>query len=306
MIKAVKTLQKIEDCLTFDQGAKYRGFLRQCVAQVDDAYNPKTEYFRSHLGASMIGRKCMRELWYSFHWVKKSINNGRMIRLFNRGHLEEARFVAILMTIGCNVWQFDENGKQFKITGVFGHYGGSLDAVVNNCPDLEPDDVALAEFKTHGDKSFQKLKLEGLKEAKPEHYVQMQTYMAKYKLKYGLYLAVNKNDDELYGEIITLDMEVCDTFEKRATTIITVDTPPKKISSNPAWKDCKYCSYVDTCHYGKAPDKNCRTCINARPRLDDSRLWYCDKKHINLDSTQQQEVAISCDEYRANPLIFKE
>ena len=41
-----------------------------------------------------------------------------MLRLFNRGHIEEARFIAMLLTIGMPVYQQDAEGKQFRI-----HFG---------------------------------------------------------------------------------------------------------------------------------------------------------------------------------------
>ena len=45
--------------------------------------------FRSHLGASVIGNKCKRAIWFNFRWVKKPEFSGRQLRLFNRGHKEE-------------------------------------------------------------------------------------------------------------------------------------------------------------------------------------------------------------------------
>lgn len=63
--------------------------------------------FREHLGASVIGDECHRKLWYQFRWVIKSDFDARMLRLFNRGHLEEERFIDYLRGIGCVVRPFD-------------------------------------------------------------------------------------------------------------------------------------------------------------------------------------------------------
>ena len=62
--------------------------------------------FRDHLGGSMIGRPCDRELWYGFRHAARPNFDGRMLRLFNRGHLEEPRFVKSLESIGATVYEF--------------------------------------------------------------------------------------------------------------------------------------------------------------------------------------------------------
>src|SRR4051812_24091994 len=55
---------------------------------------------RSHLGASSIGEECWRKLWYTFHWVKLQQAEGRMRRLWNRGHREEEIFEGFLFWAG--------------------------------------------------------------------------------------------------------------------------------------------------------------------------------------------------------------
>lgn len=60
------------------------------------------------LGASQIGRECERQLWYGFRWATMGeAFDGRMLRLFNRGHREEAVFVEELRGIGCDVRDVD-------------------------------------------------------------------------------------------------------------------------------------------------------------------------------------------------------
>lgn len=44
---------------------------------------------RSHLGASVIGHPCKFYLWASFRWAHEERFDGRMRRLFQRGHWEE-------------------------------------------------------------------------------------------------------------------------------------------------------------------------------------------------------------------------
>ena len=298
MILATKTLAAIEQALEKDQGARYRGLLRETMAKVEDAYNPKEEQFRRHLGASLIGRECARELWYSFHWATSKRHDGRMVRLFNRGHLEEGRFVALLQLIGCEVWQHTQDGKQFRISGHRGHFGGSLDAVVKALPDLPAGVPALAEFKTHGEKSFLKLTANGVLQAKPEHFIQMQCYMGYYSLSYGLYLAVNKNTDELHGEIIQFDATVADRYAARAGMVIDSRTPPPKINTSPGWFACKFCDHRPVCHLKELPAKTCRSCVNSTAH--DNGTWLCGIKPSPSILTEEDQLK-ACFSYTSNP-----
>lgn len=68
---------------------------------------------RTHLGASLIGHECKRYLWYVFRWVHHHEHSGRMQRLFNRGHREEARFIEWLEGIGAQVWYENREGLMF-------------------------------------------------------------------------------------------------------------------------------------------------------------------------------------------------
>lgn len=277
---AVKTMAAFEEAVARDGGNSFRGWLGRVIPHIGDAYRSDEEGFRSHMGASVIGHPCARKVWYDFRWATKQKPTGRMLRLWNRGHLEEARFIALLLTIGCNVIQQDENGKQFRISDVGGHYSGSGDGMADGIPDLPPGTRALTEFKTHNDKSFKKLKDEGLRLSKPLHYIQMQQYMSKMGLAAGLYLAVNKNDDEIYGEIITLDSECADKYLHRAIQIIPLHEPPKKISEQPGWFECKWCDHRAPCQLGAEPQRNCRTCEWVEP-LPDGR-WSCNNKERQM------------------------
>jgi len=274
MLIATKTLSAIEAALTLDQGAKFRGLLKDLMPLAGDAYDTKNEEFRTHLGASLIGRNCDRKLWYSFRWATSKQFDGRMLRLFNRGHLEEPRMVALLKMIGCEVWQHTTDGKQFRITGHRGHFGGSLDAVVEGIPDLPANEVCLAEFKTHGEKSFTKLIEAGVTAAKWEHFVQQQMYMAYYDLKWSLYMAVNKNTDALHAELVQFDPIIYGKYAKRAIFVIEAITPPKRINESPSWFGCKFCDHKEVCHKpGVPPARNCRTCLHSR--VGDKGEWFC-------------------------------
>lgn len=293
---AVKTMAAIEAQIESDQGAKFRQCLGQVIGMMGDAYRGQEPPFRKHLGASVLGDKCARKLWMGFRWFTRPRFPGRVLRLFNRGHLEEARFIAMLMCIDVTVWQQDENGKQFRISFAGGHGGGSGDGVGYGIPDA-PDAYVQLEFKTHNEKSFKKLKEEGVRFSKYEHYVQMQTYMRKQGLALALYCAVWKDTDEIYMELVPLNPEFADQRIAHGTEIVFMPEAPKKIGNPPSpgnW-DCKWCDQRAACHglISKVIDRNCRTCVNSKPLP--SGEWQC-TLHNKLLTELDQYTA--CGDYK--------
>lgn len=287
---ATKTLAKIESVIKADQGSSYRGKLGEVIMHVGDAYRTGTDGHRSHLGASGLGQECARAIWYNFRWATKSNFSGRLMRLFNRGHLEEARFIAMLLAIGCQVYQQDANGEQFRISFAEGHAGGSGDGVVIGLPDLPDGTPALAEFKTHSEKSFKELEAKGMRTAKFQHYVQMQLYMRKMGLAVGFYLAVNKNNDALYGEIVHLDTAVADQFIDRGTQLVWMQDPPVKLNESPGFFMCKWCDHRPVCHLKAKADVNCRTCAHSKPVA--GKAWECTLYQMNIDKETQLKGCI--------------
>lgn len=258
---------------------------------IDDHWrNNQTSGHRYHLGASVLGRSCVREVWYKFHWWHAVRHTGRLLRLFNRGHREESHVVENLRKIGAVVEDVDVAGNQYKHTSLWGLLGGERDAAVSNLESFGLDGKGLLEIKTHGEKSFKALQDKGLLTSKPEHFIQMQMYIAWFELDWGLYYAVNKNTDEVYVAFVPRRPEVADQYTKRAREIITSPLPPKRISDDPTWWVCRFCDYKRHCHgesndNGKElvvaqPDKNCRTCEHVELRLGDENdpsghAWVC-------------------------------
>lgn len=228
---------------------------------------------REHLGISIIGEKCSRKIWYSWRWVKLEQFSGQMRRLFQRGHDEEAKFIKMLFWMGFKIKQYSDEGKQYKISVLNGHYGGSTDskAII---PWL-PDEPVILEFKTHNDRLFKELKANKVAIAKPQHYSQLCGYAKYFGFKYGLYCAVNKNTDELYFELVELNSTWGDDLEAKAQHIIYAKVAPNRISDNSSYYECKYCNYNGICHFAQAVEINCRSCRFARP-VENAR-WTCDK-----------------------------
>lgn len=250
---------------------------------------------RSHLGASILGRKCAREIWYHFRWAAKELFEGRMLRLFDRGQREEERFAEWLRMAGAEVWTHDETQPrkpdgtfpQYRISGWGGHFGGSLDGVGRGIPDLPPGTPFLCEFKTHNDKSFKVLVEDGLCASKPEHFAQCQTYMFRMGLPWALYLGINKNDDSIFPELIQANPTEGERLFNRAGEIINSETPPPRIATSPRMiaYACRFCTFKDICHGGADPEHNCRTCQFSR--LGDGGKWFCGVFNAELSKDAQ-------------------
>ena len=229
---------------------------------------------RHHLGASVIGGACLRATWYGWRWAYIENHTGRMYRLFRRGHLEEVQVVEGLRVAGAAVDEVDPaTGKQFTFSDHDGHFGGSHDGRLvweHAFGDSRP---RLLECKTHNLKSFAQLSTKRVQQAKPAHFHQMQIYMHYFGFHAGLYVAVCKDNDERYYEVIPYKPELAKLLVDRARDLIDAHAPPARINSDPSWFICKMCSYREICHYDEAPAKNCRSCSYAYPV--ENGAWHC-------------------------------
>tara|TARA_Y100000996_G_scaffold221005_1_gene173958 strand:- start:9516 stop:10592 length:1077 start_codon:yes stop_codon:yes gene_type:complete len=275
------------------------------ITLIYDAWKSEqsTQAPRTYLGGSMIGHECERYLWYSFRHCVAEEFSGRMYKLFNRGHLEEYRFVEDLKRIGVVVHEFDKNGKQFEYKDIGGHASGHLDGACKGLPE-EPDTWHLLEFKTHSLKSFNKLKKEGCKKSKPQHYAQMQVYMLWSKLPRAYYMSVCKDNDELYGEFIEKDEQYAKKLLERAKRVITSDRPPERCTDKSNAFICRFCSIRDMCWgtngiTAPLPFKSCRTCVHSTAELDGDGRWFC-----ALHSKDIEDTSKPCDKHLLNPHLL--
>lgn len=265
-------------------------------AQLESA---QEDGMREHLGASLIGRVCERELFYSFRWALPTTFEGRMLRLFERGHLEEFRFEKWIEEISEQFWAIDpRTNSQIRVSDLYGYFGGSLDGVVRSPAGYEGD--FLTEFKTHSLKSFEKLKMNGVKDSKPEHYVQMQIYLHyKPQLKGALYFAICKNDDQLYIEYVERDEQCAlDNIDKAKRIIVAKEPPAPHDKASEYNFYCKhFCDFTTICEFGggrKDPHKTCRSC--AFIKLTEEG-WMCSNDDVDRKIMTGEEQKQPCEKY---------
>jgi len=236
-----------------------------------------------------------------------------MLALFMRGHREEPVLIADLVKVGANVYDRDpKTGKQFRYSSFGGHFSGGMDGVANNVPHIEG--WTMLEFKTLNKDKFKKYTkhaaLNGGKAVEamaPKYYAQMQVYMKWSGLKQCLFIAVNKNCDERFAEVVPYDEVAASYCFELAERIIDSSEPLAKFSDDPFNYVCNYCGAQDICQgsqTGGPPTvaaMNCRTCVHSTPMKDgEGAVWRCEKKHKELSF---QEQAMGCDQHLYLPSL---
>lgn len=236
---------------------------------------------RNYLGASEIGEKCLRKLFYKFRWCGREQFDGRMLRLFARGDREEPVVCELLEGAGFIVSTPAKDGEtDFQFKDCAGHFAGTADGVVSE----DNENWYLLEIKTWkilGGGNFNDLKRQGVKECEPKYYAQMQTYMGQLGLENALFIAVCKENDDIHMEWVPfnrLDFEVC---LSKAEAVIGATTPPDRISNDPKTFSCRYCTFNRLCHENiplPQSSHHCRNCRFASPGPAGS--WDCAKNQI--------------------------
>lgn len=228
------------------------------------------------LGASQIGGACDRAIWYGFRHVAMAQFDGRMLRLFDTGHREEARVIEDLRAAGVTVYDIDpDTGEQFTFTAVDGHFVCKLDGAGEGFK--ESAALHVIEIKTMNAKGFALLKKDGAQKTKPLYWAQCQIAMHLSKTDRCALIVVCKDTDEIYMERIKLDQAEAMKLIARAEKIIYTDTLPQKISADPSFWQCKFCDYFKVCHQKAEPLVNCRTCAHATPERTGDGAWSCAK-----------------------------
>lgn len=255
----------------------------------------ETNKFRlTRIGASGIGNECSRSIWYDWRGYDKSSFDGRMLRLFRTGHLQEDRIVADLKLADFSVWEVDpETNQQWTYNDSTGHFVAKLDGVIKGVPGAEKTPHTL-EIKTHSKKSFDEVKKYGVIRAKPVHYAQMLTGMrfSDAGLRRALYVALCKDNEEYYIERVIYDETEAAKLAEKIEAIIRATMPPARSCANEQYYGAKWCDYFQVCFKNKTPIRTCRSCEHAEPI--DGGVWICGLLKIELTPDDQLKA---CEHY---------
>lgn len=266
-----------------------------------------TEKPRPYIGASIAGHHCDRYIWLNFHWAfyYQKPNEGRMELLFKRGQREEEYVKYNLEAIG-----LEPKYMLFQQLDIYYgcHVAGHPDGIIPSGVYEAPKAAHNLEIKTHNDRSFKELVRLGVREAKPQHYIQMQLEMygekfihQEYDVNRSLYYAVNKNDDSIYTERIALDKALAEKVIKHCQNLALEPKLPKKCSENPDFFKCKFCDFYGFCHSDDLLcEVNCRTCAHSTAQEDGT--FFCE---LYKDTIPLKAQYIGCPSHAFHPDLVK-
>lgn len=257
-----------------------------------DALSKNDEYERRYLGASEIGEECSRKLWLQFHgYIEPEKFEPRMLRLFFRGNREELIFETHLYDLG-----YEVINRCTEQAGFYdGFFGGHGDGVWL----IEGDRVA-TEYKTHSVKSFAKLKRGQLKKEFPKHYAQCIIYAGKFDCKYAIYMAVCKDTDALFIDVIEFNEVEYREYLNKAEFITMSDKPPDRIANVPTAWACKWCNAKDVCFGLSLPRIHCKNCTSSFKSQANGKFG-CEK---NAD--KQLDSRYFCEDHSLNPYAMQD
>lgn len=256
------------------------------------------EQDRPYLGASELGEPCVRRLYYRFHWAGRECFNGRMYRLFDTGHREEARVLDELRAVGIEVWDRQADGTQFEVQAHGGHLRGHLDAVVRGLPEA-PKTPHVFDVKTVNKKKLAELLKNGFSKTYPKYHAQGTTYAGLLELDRCAFVFVCKDDETIHLERFEFDRAEFDRLMERASRVIFAAGPPPGVSSDPAWYECKFCPFHAMCHGADTPLATCRSCAHATAMPDGT--WCCERHERTIGVEEQRA---GCDDHRFIPAML--
>ena len=209
---------------------------------------------RLYLGASRLGVACERQLQFEYAQAPVDYGRdfqGRILRIFERGHLNEESMVTWLRGAGFDLRTHKANGEQYGFSVAEGRLQGHIDGVFVDGPDgfAYP---ALWESKCLGAKSWRDVEKKGLAISKPVYAAQVAVYQAYLDLHEhpAIFTAVNADTMEIYAELIPFDAALAQRMSDRAVRVITATEAQEQLSRaylDPTHFECKFCSYAERC-----------------------------------------------------------
>ena len=209
---------------------------------------------RDYLGASRLGVSCARALQYEF--AKAPVDpgrdaDGRLLRIFRRGHVIEDCMVDWLRAAGFDLRTRKANGDQFGFSAAGGRLQGHIDGVIVGGPEgfTYP---ALWENKCLGSKSWRDLEKSGLAVSKPVYAAQVAIYQAYLELheQPANFTAVNADTMEIYTEVVPFDAALAQRMSDRALTVISATEAGELLPRafhDPTHFECRMCAWQDRC-----------------------------------------------------------
>lgn len=200
---------------------------------------------RQYCGMSELGHPCDRHLWYVTHGMGKKGKElpAKVCMIFEVGNRIEQMVLDMLETAGLEV-----TGKQSSFSDYDGRIRGHCDGVLD-CID------AVIEIKSASASQWKQMQKKGIQKTHPKYYAQAQQYMHHANRSICVFVVVNKNNSELFVEVIPYNEDDYLSQRNRAIDIMNTDEEPDRNQEWNKWSpECMFCRFIDYCY---AENKEC-------------------------------------------------
>lgn len=216
---------------------------------------------RTYLGASRLGVACERQLQYEYAGAPVDPGrgfSGRILRVFEVGHVLEDLAVRWLRLAGFELHNQRADGGQFGFSVAGGRIKGHVDGIITAAPEaLGLTFPMLFECKTMADKHWKACVKSGVAVTKPVYAAQMATYQAYMEgtvegisANPALLIAINKDTQELWFELVPFDAALAQRMSDRAVKVIQATEAGELLPrgfAEASYFECKFCSYAERC-----------------------------------------------------------
>lgn len=212
---------------------------------------------RGYLGASMIGEPCERKAWYYYHKpeLRQPLNDVGHLAV-NCGHRSEDVMAHYLrMVDGVELITQQENGEQMGFSDFDGKFKGHIDGVIRGILQA-PKTVHIWEHKDTSVKKFSEF--QSLKQKHGEkqtlinwnivYYGQAQICMHYFGYTRH-YMTVSQQGVRDFDSCRTeYDKDYATGLIAKAERVLTLESPPVRISNKADYYLCRFCDYKEKCH----------------------------------------------------------
>ncbi|MBB4287686.1 hypothetical protein [Roseospira goensis] len=200
---------------------------------------------RRYIGASGIGRPCLRQIQYDCMAVPKDEGRDfepKTLRIFEAGHKGEDIVAAWLKDAGFDLRTHGADGRQYGYAQLDGRFKGHIDGVILSAPISMPT-PALWENKVLGSGSWQDTVKKGVTASKPIYAAQMAIYQAYMDLPNpALFTALNRDTWALYAELVPADPVLAQRMSDRAVQIVRACAHQEVLPRATTHRDAKVCA----------------------------------------------------------------
>lgn len=230
---------------------------------------------RQYIGTSSIGNECDAYQALTLRGFPNNDVPGRMLRIFQTGHIMESEVVKDLKAAGVDIMEENPStGRQWEYSALGGHLRCHLDGIAS----ISDTDYVL-EIKTMNKARFAAFKKHGVKLSDPKYYAQCQMAMQLSGLTKSLFVALCKDNSEYHAEIVEKDVVEVEKLVDRA--LRATQRKVFRITSHEKAFGCKMCFKSDACWRGRRdePAADCAKCAHSVPYLNfDYKQWHCSLK----------------------------